>query len=447
MSAADAPAAPDNTAAGAQPYIVCDNLVKIYKTEDLEVVALQGLDLVVQRGEIMAIIGNSGSGKSSLLNVLGGLDRPTAGQCRVGDLDILQASESDLVDYKRYQVGFVWQQSSRNLVPYLTAFENVRLPMLFGNMRKASQRARALLTSVGLEDRMHHKLSQLSGGQQQRVAIAIALANDPDLLLADEPTGEVDTQTAGQIYDILRYLNRERGLTIIIVSHDRNIARQVDRVVAIRDGRTSTETVRRVSVHEDGDDHTHDEFVIVDDTGRLQVPSEMLEQLSIRGRAVVDMEGDRIVIRSSSSSISTVEPTRTDGAEAPAGREAPRISRVEAHLDRTLSAPRPDDESPRPDDEAPRPDDGPPRRPAARPSSGATDAADAAAPPDSAAPRIVPTEQRVVPAAPSDARGDREAPNAPRRARLSAGRPRPAAPDVPAEHLPFAPPRRESGDD
>tara|TARA_Y100000590_G_C15572224_1_gene959047 strand:- start:398 stop:1159 length:762 start_codon:yes stop_codon:yes gene_type:complete len=177
--------------------------------------------------------------------------------------------------------------------------------MLFGNLGKSKTRARALLVAVGLEDRMHHRLSELSGGQQQRVAIAISLANDPDLLLADEPTGEVDTQTAGQIYDIFRYLNREHGLTIVIVSHDRNIAQQVDRVVAIRDGRTSTETVRRVSVHE-GEEHTLDEFVIVDDTGRLQVPREMLARLDITGRALVDIEGDRIVIRSDSADPQTV---------------------------------------------------------------------------------------------------------------------------------------------
>jgi len=179
------------------------------------------------------------------------------------------------------------------------------LPMLFGNVGKSKARARSLLVAVGLEDRMHHRLSELSGGQQQRVAIAISLANDPDLLLADEPTGEVDTQTAGQIYDIFRYLNREHGLTIIIVTHDRNIAQQVDRVVAIRDGRTSTETVRRVNLHE-GDEHTLDEFVIVDDTGRLQVPREMLARLDITGRALVDIEGDRIVIRSDSADPQTV---------------------------------------------------------------------------------------------------------------------------------------------
>ncbi len=277
-------------------YITCDNLVKIYKTADLEVVALQGLDLIVGRGEMMAIIGNSGSGKSSLLNILGGLDRPSAGGCVVGDLDLVQAAESDLVRYRRRTVGFIWQQSSRNLIPYLTAIENVQAPMLFAGIRRSARRAAELLADVGLQDRMHHRLGQLSGGQQQRVAIAIALANDPDLLLADEPTGEVDTATANHIYDILRRLNRDRALTVIIVTHDRNIARRVDRVVAIRDGRTSTETVRRDAAHPAGD-HGHDEFVIVDDTGRLQVPADMLDEAGIGDRAIVELEDGRLVIK------------------------------------------------------------------------------------------------------------------------------------------------------
>ena len=281
---------------GDEPYILCDNLVKIFKTAELEVVALQGLDLTVRSGEMMAIIGNSGSGKTTLLNILGGLDRPSAGRCRVGSLDLVQASDADLVQYRRHRVGFVWQQSPRNLLPYLTAFENVQAPMLFATIRRPRERAEMLLEAVGLKERMRHRLGQLSGGEQQRVAIAIALANEPDLLLADEPTGEVDTQTAAQIYEIFRHLNREYGLTIIVVSHDRNIAQRVDRVLAIRDGRTSTETVRRVTVRE-GDEHTHDEFVIVDDTGRLQVPRDMLEQLGIEGRAVVELEGEQIVIR------------------------------------------------------------------------------------------------------------------------------------------------------
>ena len=230
---------------------------------------------------------------------------------------------------------------------------------------------------------MHHRLSQLSGGQQQRVAIAISLANDPDLLLADEPTGEVDTQTAGQIYDILRYLNRERGLTIIIVSHDRSIARQVDRVVAIRDGRTSTETVRRVSIHEEGDDHTHDEFVIVDDTGRLQVPQEMLDQLSIRGRALVDMEGDRIVIRSGTSGIATVAASRAaseQDADAPTRPGAPPPDQPIIPARVELAAP------------------------------------------------VIPARHRPTRAAPKPARPDRAPP--------ARARPR----DVPDEHRPFAPP-------
>lgn len=295
------------------PYAVCDNLVKIYKVADLEVVALQGLDLVVNRGEFMAIIGNSGSGKSSLLNILGGLDSPSAGSCIVGGMDLVKASESDLVFYKRNKVGFIWQQSSRNLIPYLTAFENVQTPMLFANALGRNRKARAegLLEAVGLSDRMHHKLAQLSGGQQQRVAIAIALANEPDLLLADEPTGEVDNETAAHIYEALRNLNRDRRLTVIIVSHDRNIAHRVDRVVAIRDGRTSTETVRRV-VGGDADQATHDEFVIVDDTGRLQIPQEYLEQLGISERAIVEVEDGRVVITASKGNDRSSDSATTD---------------------------------------------------------------------------------------------------------------------------------------
>ena len=320
MAIAESATADRDAAVNGRPYVFCDNLVRIYKTADLEVVALQGLDLRVERGEIMAIIGNSGSGKTTLMNVLGGLDRPTAGRCFVGDLDLVQASESDLVNYKRYKVGFVWQQSSRNLIPYLTAFENVQAPMLFSNGRRRKERAEALIVEVGLKDRMHHRLSQLSGGQQQRVAIAIGLANEPELILADEPTGEVDTQTAEQIYDIFRRLNRDQNVTIIIVSHDRNIASKVDRVVAIRDGRTSTETVRRVNVDKN-DTHTHDEFVIVDDKGRLQVPREMLERIGVRGRAVVEMEEGAVVIRSETAT----RGVRIADEKVSAASHAPRV--------------------------------------------------------------------------------------------------------------------------
>ena len=292
----------DQTANAAAPYIVCDNLVKIFKVADLEVVALQGLDLTIRKGELMAIIGNSGSGKSTLLNILGGLDRPSAGGCVVGGIDLVKARESELVFYKRYKVGFVWQQAGRNLIPYLTAFENVQAPMLFANVsaRNRKDYAEELLEAVGLTDRMHHHLGELSGGQQQRVAIAISLANQPELILADEPTGEVDNETASHIYEILRTLSDERDLTVVIVSHDRNIARRVDRVVAIRDGRTSTETVRRVGAEDE--EQTHEEFVIVDPAGRLQIPREYLQQLGIEGRAVVDVEDGKVTVKAADDS-------------------------------------------------------------------------------------------------------------------------------------------------
>jgi ABC-type lipoprotein export system ATPase subunit len=291
------------------PFIVCENLVKIYKIADLEVVALQGLDLVVQPGELMGIVGNSGSGKSTLMNILGGLDRPSAGRVTVSGRDLLKLSDGGLVRYKREVVGFVWQQTARNLIPYLTALENVELPMMLAGKsgRKASDWAKELLTAVGLGDRLRHKVAALSGGEQQRVAIAIGLANRPPLLLADEPTGSVDTRTGNLIFDIFRELRTAYGTTIIIVTHDRSVMAKVDRVLAIRDGKTSSEMVRRVNYAElelvDGRSQmvlgeTHHEFVLLDSAGRLQLPRDFLDQLNIRGKVVVDLEDDKIVIRS-----------------------------------------------------------------------------------------------------------------------------------------------------
>jgi len=271
--------------------VICENLVKIYKTADIEVVALQGLDLTVEDGELMAIIGNSGSGKSTLLNILGGLDRPSAGKLWVAGKDLLKLTDRELVKYKRETVGFVWQNNARNLIPYLTAEENVELPiMLKGGARK--QKAQELLEMVGLSHRRKSRLNQLSGGEQQRVAIAIALANQPKLLLADEPTGAVDTKTAAQILDVFRELNRSLGITIIIVTHDRQLSRKVDRVVAIRDGRTSSEFIRKKSYVEElqemeqrkeeekeEQEDTHEELIVLDRAGRLQIPKEYLERL------------------------------------------------------------------------------------------------------------------------------------------------------------------------
>jgi ABC-type antimicrobial peptide transport system, ATPase component len=285
--------------------ITCEGLVKIYKSDDLEVVALQGLNLKVEDGELMAIIGNSGSGKSTLLNILGGLDRPSAGSVHVGPWDLLKISEDDLVKYKRETVGFIWQNNARNLLPYLTALENVEMPMMLsGKVDRAY--AKQLLEWVGLKERMHNKLHQLSGGEQQRVAIAISLCNRPKLLLADEPTGSVDTATSDLIMGIFRKLNKELGVTIVIVTHDLTLAGKVDRVVAIRDGLTSTEFLKRnpnmipgggeEGQEEKGLQAVHEAYVVVDRVGRLQVPKEYLNALNIKDKASMEFDGERIII-------------------------------------------------------------------------------------------------------------------------------------------------------
>ncbi|URN93214.1 MAG: ABC transporter ATP-binding protein [Candidatus Pristimantibacillus lignocellulolyticus] len=288
--------------------IYCEGLVKIYKTDDLEVVALQGLNLTVEKGELMAIIGNSGSGKSTLLNTLGGLDRPSAGQVKVGPWDLLKMTEEERVSYKRDTVGFIWQNNARNLLPYLTALENVEMPMMLsGKLDRAY--AMQLLEWVGLKHRMHNKLHQLSGGEQQRVAIAISLSNRPELLLADEPTGSVDTATSDMIMNIFRKLNKEIGVTIVIVTHDMTLASQVDRVVAIRDGLTSTEFVKHnpeIGSHGEGfvslSAHTsqneHVAYVVVDKVGRLQVPKEYLKAMDIKDKVLMEFDGEKITIRS-----------------------------------------------------------------------------------------------------------------------------------------------------
>lgn len=269
------------------PYIVCEDLFKIYKIANLEVVALRGLDLKVRRGELMAIVGASGSGKSTLLNILAGLDQPSAGRAFVGGRDLLTMSERDMVRYRREEVGFVWQQTGRNLVPYLTTLQNVEVPLMLNGVSPGEARRRAieLLEAVRLEHRLDHRPEQLSGGEQQRVSIAVALANNPPLLLADEPTGELDAIGADIVYEIFGDLNRRYNVTVIIVTHDPDIASRVDRVVAIRDGRTSTEVYRRVRRHGGVTEVAHEEFVLVDSAGRLQIPREYLEALSIRERA------------------------------------------------------------------------------------------------------------------------------------------------------------------
>jgi len=285
--------------------IQCENLVKIYKTKDIEVMALQGLDLIVEEGELMSIIGNSGSGNSTLLNMIGGLDRPSAGKLYVDGKDLFKLTEKELVRYKQSTVGFVWQNNARNLFPYLTALQNVQVPMLFHHVKKSRERAIELLELVGMLHKRNSRLSQLSGGEQQRIAIAIALANNPKLLLADEPTGSVDAKTSGYILDVFRRLNQEINLTIVIVTHDINLAKKVNRVVQIRDGKTSSERIMKQSIAKSlsevagfaSQEAIHDEYAVLDRAGRLQLPREIMEEMGLKGNKVkLELVDNKIII-------------------------------------------------------------------------------------------------------------------------------------------------------
>ncbi|MFP3991408.1 ABC transporter ATP-binding protein [Streptomyces sp. E11-3] len=295
----------DRPSYGHDALITCDRLVRIFTADGVEVQALQGLDLLVAEGELMALVGASGSGKSTLMNVLAGLDEPTAGQARVAGRDLLAMGAKERLRYRREVVGFVWQQTARNLLPYLTAAQNVALPMRlrggtgFGRRRAAAARAsRAdeLLTLLDVADCRDRRPHQMSGGQQQRVAIAVALANEPDLLLADEPTGELDSATAEQIFGAFRTANEELGTTVVIVTHDQAVASEVRRTVAIRDGRTSTEVLRRTQVDAATGEESvvAREYAMLDRAGRLQLPADYTRSLGMRDRVMLELEQDHI---------------------------------------------------------------------------------------------------------------------------------------------------------
>ncbi|MEU8314386.1 MULTISPECIES: ABC transporter ATP-binding protein [unclassified Micromonospora] len=283
-------------------HIVCDGLVRIFKTEGVEVFALQGLDLVIDRGELVAIVGASGSGKSTLLNILSGLDTPTAGIARVADYDLLSLSNKRRLAYRRDVVGFIWQQTGRNLLPYLTALENVELPMKLagraGGRRKRRERARELLEMVGVGYCADRRPGQMSGGEQQRCAVAVAVANDPEILFADEPTGELDEATGAEVFAALRTINAELGVTIVVVTHDHAVAGQVRRTVAIRDGRTASEVRRTARVTADGGtEMVSEEYAVLDRTGRMQLPAQFVEALSLRDRVRLNLEPDHVEVR------------------------------------------------------------------------------------------------------------------------------------------------------
>jgi ABC-type lipoprotein export system ATPase subunit len=292
-----AEAARARTSFGVDALIVCDRLVRIYQADGIEVQALQGLDLLVTRGELTAVVGASGSGKSTLMNILAGLDVPTAGAVRVAGRDLAALGSRDRTDYRRHTVGFIWQQTSRNLLPYLTGRQNVLLPMQFSSVarRVRGQRADDLMSMLGVGHCANRTPDAMSGGEQQRVAIATALANEPEVLLADEPTGELDSQTARIVFGALQTANAELGVTVLVVTHDPELSSQVRRTVAIRDGRTSSETLRH-SATDDAGTTTHHavEYALVDRAGRVQLPRDMIEPLNIRDRVRLEAEPDHI---------------------------------------------------------------------------------------------------------------------------------------------------------
>jgi len=283
---------------GAGSLITCDRLVRIYSAPGgIEVQALQGLDLLIGQGELVAMVGASGSGKSTLMNILAGLDVPTAGAVKVAGQDLAGMNARQRLQYRRQMVGFIWQQTSRNLLPYLTSAQNVDLPMRLAGAGRRGRTSRTgdLLALLGIADCARRRPDQMSGGEQQRAAIAVALANEPKVLLADEPTGELDSATAADVFGALQTANRELGVTVLIVTHDPAVSSVVRRVVAIRDGRTSTETHRAAAPDGDGElGHRSVEYAVLDRAGRLQLPKEMTEPLAMRDLVRLEGESDHI---------------------------------------------------------------------------------------------------------------------------------------------------------
>ena len=288
-------------------HIICKDLFKIFKVADLEVVALRGLDLIVNRSEVVALVGASGSGKSTLLNILAGYDLPSAGQVTIDGKNLIDMKGGEIEQFHREEVGFIWQEASRNLFPYLTSIENVELPMLLTDTSNKERRERAehLLNMVGMSHRLTHTPDQLSGGEQQRVAISVGMANNPSLILADEPTGELDDKTAAEILDLLGEINQVNKTTIVIVTHDPDIAYKVGRVVVIKDGKTSSEISRQdknvqISGHVDKETPL-EESLLVDSNGRIQIPEDLIETVGISEKVSAQIKNQEIIIKPSES--------------------------------------------------------------------------------------------------------------------------------------------------
>ena len=279
--------------------ISCVDLVRIFSAQGIEVQALQGLNLEIEAGELTAIVGASGSGKSTLLTILSGLDSPTAGSAMVDGHDLLAMRGHERTQYRRETVGFVFQQTERNLLPFLSAAENISMALAVARSPRALRAARvdAMLDVLGLTELRDRKPSELSGGQRQRVAIAVGLANAPRVLLADEPTGELDEQASVQILELLREINERLGVTVLIVTHDEAVSDHVRRTIQIRDGRTATEVHRSVSTdHEGVQQHIAREYAVLDRVGRLQLPQDYLTQLSLQKLVRLELETDHVQV-------------------------------------------------------------------------------------------------------------------------------------------------------
>jgi putative ABC transport system ATP-binding protein len=305
------------------PDIDCVDLVRIFRTKEVEVQALQGLTLRVARGDMVAVVGASGSGKSTLLNVLSGLDQVSAGRAIVAGHDMVTMGRAERVRFQRTSVGFVWQQTSRNLLPFLTAAQNIAAVIAIAGGPRGAARARRvdeLLELLGVGDMRDRTAAEMSGGQQQRVAIAVAIANDPAVLLADEPTGELDEATSAEVLGAMRRVNEERGVTTLIVTHDATVSDQVRRTVQIRDGRTSTEVMRSPRVDELGAEYAvAEEYAVLDRVGRMQLPATFTESLDLRDRVRLTLESDHVGVRRAADAPEpatgpTAEPTK--GADA-----------------------------------------------------------------------------------------------------------------------------------
>lgn len=279
--------------------ISCVDLVRIFSAQGVEVQALQGLNLEIEAGELTAIVGASGSGKSTLLTILSGLDTPTAGSATVDGHDLLSMRGAERTRYRRETVGFVFQQTERNLLPFLTASENITMALTVARSPRSLRAARVdgMLEVLGLTALRDRTPGELSGGQRQRVAIAVALANAPRVLLADEPTGELDEAASAQILELLREINERLGVTVLIVTHDEAVSGHVRRTIQIRDGRTSTEVLRSVRTdHEGVQQHIAREYAVLDRVGRLQLPQEYLTHLALRNLVRLELETDHVQV-------------------------------------------------------------------------------------------------------------------------------------------------------